>query len=344
MKTPLWLKGITVNAALLASVALAAAPAHQTPARAEVGQVTIAKQYGLLFLPLIIMEQNHLMEKQAAKAGIPNLVVKWQRMTGGNVMNEALISGNLDFASGGVPPFLILWSKTQGNLDVKGVAAMDSLPIYLNTRDPSVKTIKDITDKNRIAMPAAGISIQAIMLQMAAAKEWGPDQARRLDKNGVTLAHPEAMSQMLSNMGAIDSHFASPPYNFQELTKPGIHKVLDSYDVLGPATCEVVWTTSKFHKENPKVYKAFLDAFQEAIDFINTNKQQAAEIYVKSTDNKESLKDTLEIINHPHTEYTTTPKGIMKYAAFMKQVGLVNKTPADWKDLFFPEIHATPGS
>lgn len=344
MKTPLWIKAIVAKAALLASVAIISVAVSHAPARAEVGQVTIAKQYGLLFLPLIIMEQNQLMEKQAAKAGIHNLAVKWQRMTGGNVMNEALISGNLDFASGGVPPFLILWSKTQGNLDVKGVAAMDSLPIYLNTRDPNVKTIKDITDKNRIAMPAAGISIQAIMLQMAAAKEWGPDQARRLDKNGVTLAHPEAMTAVLSNMGNIDSHFASPPYNFQELTKPGIHKVLDSYDVLGAATCEVVWTTSKFHRENPKVYKAFLDAFQESIDFINADKQKAAEIYVKSTDNKESLKDTMEILNHPHTEYTTTPKGIMKYAAFMKQVGLINKTPANWKDLFFPQVHALPGS
>src|SRR3569623_3800817 len=150
-------------------------------------------------------------------------------MTGGNFMNEALRAGNLEFASGGVPPFLFLCNITQGNLDVKGVAAMDSLPIYLNTRDPSVKTIKDITDKNRIAMPAAGISIQAIMLQMAAAKEWGQDQARRLDKNGVTLAHPEAMSQMLSNMGDIDSHFASPPNNFQEMTKPGIHLELEFF-------------------------------------------------------------------------------------------------------------------
>lgn len=344
MKILLWMKGIVAQAALLASVAIVSVTISDAPARAEVTQVTIAKQYGLLFLPLIIMEQNQLMEKQAAKAGVSNLAVKWQRMTGGNVMNEALISGTLDFASGGVPPFLILWNKTQGNLDVKGVAAMDSLPIYLNTRDPSVKTIKDITDKNRIAMPAAGISIQAIMLQMAAAKEWGPDQARRLDKNGVTLAHPDAMAAMLSNMGNIDSHFASPPYNFQELTKPGIQKVLDSYDVLGPATCEVVWTTSKFHRENPKVYKAFLDAFQEAIDFIHADKQKAAEIYVKSTGNKESLKDTMEILNHPHTEYTTTPKGLMTYAAFMKQVGLINKTPADWKELFFPQVHALPGS
>jgi NitT/TauT family transport system substrate-binding protein len=314
------------------------------PAKAEVGEVTIAKQYGLLFLPLIIMEQNRMMEKQAEALGVPNLKVNWQRMTGGNVMNDALLSGSLDFASGGVPPFIILWSKTQGNLDVRAVAAMDSLPIYLNTRDPKVKSIKDFGEQNRIAMPAAGVSIQAIMLQMAAAKEWGIDQARRLDKNGVTLAHPEAMTAMLSNMGAIDSHFASPPYNFQELTKPGITKVLDSFDVLGPATCEVVWTTTKFRRENPKVYQAFMAAFQESIDFINKNKQQAAEIYVKSTQGKETLEDTMAILNHPHTEYTTTPKNMMKYATFMKEIGLVKTAPSIWKDLFFPEVHALPGS
>jgi len=152
------------------------------------------------------------------------------------------------------------------------------------------------------------------------------------------------MSSMLSNMGNIDSHFASPPYNFQELTKPGIHKVLDSYDVLGPATCEVVWTTAKFRQNNPTIYKAFLAAFQEAIDLINNDKKQAAEIYVKSTNNKESLEDTLAIINHPHTEYTTTPKNIMKYATFMNQIGLVKSVPKDWKELFFPEVHNLPGS
>ncbi len=314
------------------------------PARAEVDEVTIAKQYGLLFLPLIIMEQTQMVEKQAEKQGLPNLRAKWQQMTGGNVMNDALISGNLNFASGGVPPFLILWAKTQDRLDVRAVAAMDSLPIYLNTRDPKVKTIKDLGDSNRIAMPSATISIQAIMLQMAAAQVWGIDQAHRLDKLGVTLAHPEAMASMLSNVGGIDSHFASPPYNYQELTKPNIHKVLDSFDVIGPATCEVVWTTGAFRRDNPKVYKVFLDAFQEAIDLINDDKRRAAEIYVKSTQGKESIEDTLAILNDPHTEYTTTPKNIMKYASFMSEIGLIKSTPKTWQDLFFPEVHSLPGS
>ncbi len=334
-------KALRKTSMLLAALMVTVAAA---PAQAEVEEVTIAKQYGLLFLPLIIMEQTKMVEEQAKKQGMPDLRVKWQQITGGNVMNDALISGNLNFASGGVPPFLILWSKTQERMDVRAVAAMDSLPIYLNTRDPKFKSIKDLGETNRIAMPSATISIQAIMLQMAAAQVWGIDQAHRLDKLGVTLAHPEAMAAMLSNVGGIDSHFASPPYNYQELTKPGIHKVLDSFDVIGPATCEVVWTTGAFRRDNPKVYKIFLDAFQESIDLINKDKRRAAEIYVKSTQDRESLEDTMTILNDPHTEYTTTPNNIMKYAGFMHEIGLIKTTPKTWQDLFFPEVHSLPGS
>ncbi len=69
-------------------------------------------------------------------------------------MNDAIISGNLDFASGGVGPLLTIWGKTRTNLGVKGVAALNSMPLYLNTINPNVKTIKDFTDKDRIALPA----------------------------------------------------------------------------------------------------------------------------------------------------------------------------------------------
>ncbi len=88
-------------------------------------------------------------------------------------MNEALISGNLDFASGGVGPLVTIWARTQNNIKVKGIAALNSMPLYLNTINPNVKTIKDFTEKDRIALPAVRVSIQAVILQMAAEKAFG---------------------------------------------------------------------------------------------------------------------------------------------------------------------------
>jgi NitT/TauT family transport system substrate-binding protein len=41
-----------------------------------------------------------------------------------------------------------------------------------------VKTIADFSDKDRIALPAVTVSVQARILQMAAAKQWGTASSR----------------------------------------------------------------------------------------------------------------------------------------------------------------------
>lgn len=319
---------------------LAAQPATVGPARAEQSELRIAYQYGLLFLPLVIMEQEGLAEKHAKLAGLPEIKVTFQRVTGGNIMNEGLLSGNIDIASGGVPPFVLLWARTKGNADVKAIAAMCSMPIYLNTRSDRIKSLHDFTDKDRIALPAAKVSIQAIMLQMAAEKIFGPGQHNKLDPITVSLAHPLAMSALLSDTSEINTHFASPPYNYLELKYPNIRTVLNSYDILGPATFEVVWTTSRFRRENPKLYKAFLDGFSEAIQLINTDPKRTAEIYLAATKDKMTVEDVMAILRDPQVEYTTTPKGIDIYTDFMHRIGSIKVKPEDWRELFFPDVLA----
>ena len=85
------------------------------------------------------------------------------------------------------------------------------------------------------------------------------------------MPHPDAMVALLSGSGAITAHFASPPFLYHEKAKPGLHSVLSNYELLGgKATFNVVWSTSKFHDANPKAYGAFVAAFEEATNFINT--------------------------------------------------------------------------
>ena len=98
--------------------------------------------------------------------------VSWFKFNGPTAVNEALISGNVDVGSGGVPGLLHLWSRTKGTpQEVRGISALSSQPFLLNTTDPAIKTIKDFKDSDRIAVPAVKSSVQAITLQMAAAKE-----------------------------------------------------------------------------------------------------------------------------------------------------------------------------
>jgi NitT/TauT family transport system substrate-binding protein len=314
-------------------------------ARAEVGELRVAEQYGISYLPLMIMEDQKLVEKHAKAAGIADLKIGWTKFAGGNVMNEALLSGSLHFASGGVGPLVTMWAKTRGNYDVKAVAAINSMPLYLNTRNPAVKTIKDFTEKDKIALPAAKVSIQAVTLQMAAEQAFGPGQQNRLDAFTVSMSHPDGQMALLSGSSEITGHFSSPPFQYQQLEKPGIHTVLNSYDVLGgPATFNAVWGTSKFRTENPKVYGAFVAALEEATALINKDKRWAAETYLRISKDKDSVDSILKMLNDPKIVYTTTPQNIVKYVDFMFKVGSIKAKADSWKDLFFPNVHNLPGS
>jgi NitT/TauT family transport system substrate-binding protein len=313
-------------------------------ARAEANTVRIAKQYGISYLPLTMMEEEKLFEQQAKKQGL-DIKVEWLRFSAGAGMNDALLSGNLDLASGGVPSLLLIWGKTQSSLRVKGVAALNAMPIYLVTTNPNIKTIKDFTEKDKIALPATKISIQAITLQMAAEKVFGNGQQEKLDIFTVSMGHPDAMVAMLGGKAEINSHFGSAPFQEQELADPRVHKVVDSYDVLGgPHTFNVVWANSKFASGNPKIMKAFLDALEESMTRIKSDPAAAAAIWVKAENSKLSSADAEKIVRDPQNEWTTTPKKILTYLDYMNRAGLVATKTTDWKDIFFSGIHGVPGS
>jgi len=323
------------------AVALLAVP---LASRAELAEIKVAKQYGISYLPLMLMEDQKLIEKYAKASGL-DVTVGWATFAGGNVMNDALLSSSLQFASGGVAPFVTLWARTRSNLDVKAVAAINSMPIYLNTRNPNVKTIKDFGDKDRIALPGVKVSIQAITLQMAAEKAFGPGQQNRLDALTVTLSHPDAQTALLSGASEITAHFGSPPFQYQQLRNPAIHTVLNSYDVLGgPSTFNVVWTTAKFRNENPKLYDAFVKALDDATAQINRDKRAAAEAYLRISKDKDSVQDILAMLEDPRIVFTTTPQNVMKYVDFMYRTGSIKVKPDSWQDLFFPNVHNLPGS
>ena len=312
--------------------------------RGEMSEINVAQQYGIGYLPLMLMEEQKLIEKHAKAAGM-DVKVGWAKFAGGNVMNDALLSGSLQFASGGVGPLVTLWSRTKGNLDVKAVSAINSMPLYLNTRNPSVKTIKDFTEKDKIALPAVKVSVQAVTLQMAAEKAFGEGQHGKLDALTVSMSHPDAQTALLSGQSEVTAHFGSPPFQYQQLKRPGIHQVLSSTDVLGgPTTFNVVWTTSKFRNENPKLYAAFVSALEEATAYINKDKTAAAEAYLRISKDKDGVADILAMLNDPAIVFTMAPQNIMAYANFMAKIGMIKVKPESWKDMFFPNIHGLAGS
>ncbi len=96
-------------------------------------------------------------------------------------MNDALLSGSVDFVCLGIPGIATIWGKTKGGLEVKAASGFNFLPLQLNTRNPNIKSMRDLTDKDKIALPAVKVSMQAIILQMAAAQAFGEANYTKLD-------------------------------------------------------------------------------------------------------------------------------------------------------------------
>src|ERR1700754_4379003 len=313
--------------------------AVQSP-RAEISEITIAQQFGVAFLPLMLMERDNLIEKHAKAAGI-DLKTNWQKVAGPSVINDGLLSGNVHFGAVGAPSLVTLWSRTKSNVGVKGVAAMTSYPLYFVTRNPELKALKDLSSKDKIAVPSVKISTQALMLQMAAADLFGQSSYQKFDEFTVSLAHPDAMVALINNTGGVNAHFATSPSYEAEMKLPGARVLTTSYDILGGrASALVVITTTKFHDANPKAYKAFLAAEKEAIDTINKDKKKAAQDYLDiAQDRKSKLDEIFGVISDKDYAFTLLPEKVFKTAVFMGKVGTVKDPPVKWQDLFFPDIH-----
>jgi NitT/TauT family transport system substrate-binding protein len=315
-------------------------------ARAEVSEVRISHGYGVLYLPLMIMASEKLVEKQARAAGLGEVRVEYKVLDGGNVINDAMLAGALDIASIGVAGFLTLWAKAKDNpaLEVRGLSGMSSSSMYLMTRNPKVRTLKDFTDQDRIAVPGIKTSLPAVLLHMAAAREFGDANYAKLDPITVALPHPEALTVMLSGRSEINSHMASPPFSYLEDGAPGLHRVLNTVDVLGNITLDMTYTSRRFFDANPRLCSAFIAAMDEANALIARDRRKAAEIYLAVSKQKSTVDEIVKILDDPNSKFSTVPEGTMKYAEFMARVGTIKARPASWKELFFAPIYAAAGS
>jgi len=329
-------------AAAILGTALALSGASHAQQKSE---INITRQPGIIYLPSHVMEKQGLIEKEAARLGVPNLKINWASLSGGGSQTDALLAGSVDVVNTGVGNLLLLWDRTKGG--VKGIVANSALPLTLITRNPGIKTLKDYGPNDRIAVPTVKVSTQAILLQMACEKTFGPDQTTRLDANTVQLGHPDAAIALANPQHEITSHFSAPPFSFFELkTVKGAHIVLASPEIIGgPLTQSQFFTTTKFADANPKVVQAIKTASLQAIDFIRTDPRAAIDIYREVTHDKISAEELVDLLRQPGMmDWIAAPQGTMKFAAHLYKIGTLKTMPKAWTDYYLPAAADLPGS
>ena len=85
------------------------------------------------------------------------------------------------------------------------------------------------------------------------------------------------MSALLS--GSVECQLTTSPYVYKEATDDSIHEVEGVAEAWPDGNSFVVAVASTSLKEkNPELYDAFIKALAEAIDYINNNKEEVAQM------------------------------------------------------------------
>ena len=112
-------------------------------ALAEADKVRFAQQFGLLYLPMHVVVDKELVETCAKDAGLGDVKVTMHRFSGGAAVNQALLSGNVDFAAGGIGPnesvvaFSLLCTHKGCPLNFKSERNMLICPCHCSSFDPA---------------------------------------------------------------------------------------------------------------------------------------------------------------------------------------------------------------
>lgn len=287
--------------------------------------INIAEQYGLAYAPLQIAKELKLIEKN-----LPGVQVNWKQLGNTAAIREAMLANEVDAGFMAIPPFLIGWDK---GMDWKIACGLSSSPVGLVTNKEEIKSIKDFTEKDRIALPQPG-SVQHILLSMACEKELG--DPKKLDNILVALAHPDGMNALLSKQD-ITAHFTTPPYLMKELETPGMHEILSGRQAVGGDFTFIVGvTTKKFHDSSPKAYEALLKAIDEAIEYMSNNREETLKIL--SEQYGMSVEDVKENLSIEGTGYSTSVRGIAAFAGFMERTGYISKSPKNAEEVVWEDV------
>lgn len=316
-------KVIAVMLILIMTLSLAACGGGDETADGKT-KLTIAHQYGIAYAPLEIMKQQKLIEKH-----YDGVEVEWSTLNSGSAINEGFLSGDIDVGAMGVAPAI---TGVTSGVPYKICSNMSAQPHKIMTNNPNIKSLKDITDE-KIALVNIG-SIQHILLAMAAKEQLG--DAHALDENIAAMAHPDGMSSLIS--GSVDCHLTTSPYVFKEAEEDGITEVeaLESVWPSGNSFIVAVASTD-LQENNPELYDAVVAALAEAIDYINNNTAEAAEMLCEAEDVDAATME--KWLTDKDCVYSTETKGVMDMANFMAEEGfLENEGPKDFSDLAFDNV------
>jgi len=149
--------------------------------------------------------------------------------------------------------------------------------------------------------------------------------------------HPISYQLLITKQ--IDAHVTSPPFAVLEKAK-GMKSIAGLWPNPGGwmPNAQVVVNT-KWAADNPKLYQAVVKAYNEAAAWTTANPREAAKILAPTL--KMSVEDTMKQlkteVKYDVSEYNIEDQ-LLRYSAFMYEVGLIKRMPKKLSDFAMPEL------
>lgn len=294
----------------------------------EKAALNIAFQYGLAYAPLIIAQEQNLIENVYKESTGKEVDITWTQMSSGADISTGIASGSIDVGFLGIGPAI---TGTLKNVGFKVFTNLSGQEHGLMTNDESIKSLEDIIDSDRqIALVNTG-SIQHIILAKALV-EAGYD-AHALDSNIVAMKHPDGMTAL--ETGSVKCHLTSSPYIYLERGQKSLYEIASVSEAWPKEKSFIVGVAAeKLYGEDEELYNAVCQGIEKAIDFINENTEEAAKITCEFNGN--SIEEELEYLRKGN--YSTETSGLFELSQFMYENGFVEKAAENYYDLAFENV------
>lgn len=319
-----WVLGAALVALALLAGACGGEDGGTTTEGGDPSELALAIQPGMSYAPLIIIRDKGWLEDE-----LPDTEITWQVLDSGSAIRDGMVAGDLHVGAGGIGPFLV---GRDAGIDWKLLSGLNEMDLWLMAEDSGISGLDDFESGDKIAMPAPD-SIQAVVLKKGAEEELG--DAAALDDSIVAMDHPTGLQALLS--GQIAGHLTSPPFQFDE-EKEGAQPILTSYELFGEHTFNSVFVQQEFYDDNSEAMETLNDLIGQAIDLINNEPQEAAEILAEDSGGKPDAATYEDYLGREGVAYTQEVSGYETFGEFMAEIGLIEESPGAESEYSFPTI------
>jgi NitT/TauT family transport system substrate-binding protein len=229
-------------------------------------RINYSNNYGMV-IPLVIKEMG-LFEGKLPD----NVRAEWIYADNSTIVRESLAANQIDIAFAALPSII---TGIENGMPISILANSAAYQTYFYSNNPEISSLDGIMPHHKIALPNIG-SISHLALMLAAEEKYGDQE--KFNDNIIAVPSAEIVN-LLASSDEIDCAAITFPSIGAVEKLENTKLILDLTPTIEKYQMRMVCVgAQEFVDKNPVIVNAVMDAVQEAMDYLNGNPSEAAEM------------------------------------------------------------------